>query len=259
MKVVILAGGKGTRIAEESTYRPKPMVEIGSRPILWHIMNWYASFGYTEFIICCGYKGQMIKQYFVDYYMKNSSVHVNLRDGSVERLSGSVEPWKVTLVNTGLETLTAGRLLQVQKYIDGDTFMLTYGDGVGDVDISKLLRFHRESGTTATISVTKPEGRFGVVKLDEQSGLVSGFREKARFDQSWVNIGFAVFSTDVFQYLGDGGSMLEKEPYEKLAGVGQMAAYQHPGFWSPMDTIRDKNYLEQLFRRGDAPWISKIK
>ncbi|MCH4240051.1 MAG: glucose-1-phosphate cytidylyltransferase [Oscillospiraceae bacterium] len=255
MKVVILAGGKGTRIAEESAYRPKPMVEIGGRPILWHIMNWYASFGYTEFIICCGYKGQMIKQYFLDYYMKNSSIHINLKTGRMERLSGSVEPWKVTLVNTGLETLTAGRLLQVQKYMDGDTFMLTYGDGVGDIDIPELLNFHRKSGKIATISVTKPEGRFGAVKLDESSGLVSGFREKARLDQSWANIGFAVFSSDVFQYLGDGSSMLEKEPYEKLASDRQMAAYLHHGFWSPMDTIRDKKYLEQMLKSGNAPWI----
>ncbi|MCI1965470.1 MAG: glucose-1-phosphate cytidylyltransferase [Oscillospiraceae bacterium] len=257
MKVVILAGGKGTRFVEETVYKPKPMIEICGKPILWHIMNWYASFGYTEFIICCGYKGKMIKEYFLNYFMENSSVRIDLQTGKLHWLFGSVEPWKVTLVNTGLDTPTAGRLLQVRKYIDSDTFMLTYGDGVGDVNINELLQYHHSSGKIATVSVTKPEGRFGAVKIDDQTGLVQGFREKARVDQSWVNIGFAVFSTDVFDYLGNGSSMLEQRPYEKLADDGQMSAYHHQGFWSPMDTIKDKLYLENLVKSNNAPWIVK--
>lgn len=256
MKVVILAGGKGTRLAEETAHKPKPLVEIGGKPILWHIMNWYSLFGFNEFVICCGYKGQMIKKYFLNYYIKNSSIKINLQNGSSCKISGKVEPWKVTLINTGLETMTAGRLLKARKYINGDTFMLTYGDGVSNVDISSLLEFHRKSGKTATVSVTKPNGRFGTVKIDD-TGLVQEFREKAREDQSWVNIGFAVFSTDIFNYLGDGSSMLEKEPYEKLAANGQMAAYHHDGFWSPMDTMKDKVYLEDLLETGNAPWTSR--
>lgn len=254
MKAVILAGGKGTRISEESRLRPKPMVEIGGKPILWHIMRHYASFGITEFIVCCGYKGHMIKEYFVDYYQHNSQLEIRLKDGTVQALRGSSEPWKVTLVDTGLETLTAGRILKARSYIGEEPFMLTYGDGVSDVDLHKLLQFHREQKKTVTISTTQPMGRFGTLKLDEKTNQVLGFREKAREDQSWVNIGFMVMEPSVYDYLGDGSTMLEARPFERLAEEGQMAAYRHRGFWSPMDTIHDREYLEQLWNSGAAPW-----
>lgn len=254
MKVVIFAGGKGTRIAEESTCLPKPLIEIGDKPILWHIMSLYSSFGYNEFIICCGYKGQMIKQYFLDYYTKYSNIKFDIKTNQIQILSDNIEPWKVTLVNTGLNTLTAGRLLQVRRYIDGDTFMMTYGDGVGNIDIPAVLDKFNSDGKLATISLTKPEGRFGAVKMCKNTNLIDCFREKARSDQSWVNIGFSVFSTEIFKYLGDGNSMLEGKPYELLAKDGQMSAYFHNGFWSPMDTIKDKRYLENLWESGNPPW-----
>lgn len=254
MKAVILAGGKGTRISEESRLRPKPMVEIGGKPILWHIMRHYASFGITEFIVCCGYKGHMIKEYFVNYYQHNSQLEIQLKDGAVQALRGSGEPWKVTLVDTGLETLTAGRILKARSYIGEDPFMLTYGDGVSDVDLHKLLQFHREQKKTVTISTTQPMGRFGTLKLDEKTNQVTGFREKAREDQSWVNIGFMVMEPSVYDYLGDGRAMLEARPFERLAEEGQMAAYRHTGFWSPMDTIHDREYLNRLWNSGEAPW-----
>lgn len=254
MKAVILAGGKGTRISEESKLRPKPMVEIGGKPILWHIMRHYASYGITEFIVCCGYKGHMIKEYFVDYYQHNSQLEIRLKDGTVQALRGSSEPWKVTLVDTGMETLTAGRILKARSYIGEEPFMLTYGDGVSDVDLHMLLQFHREQKKIVTISTTQPMGRFGTLKLDEKTNQVLGFREKAREDQSWVNMGFMVMEPSVYDYLGDGSMMLETLPFERLAEEGQMAAYKHKGFWSPMDTIHDREYLERLWNSGAAPW-----
>lgn len=254
MKVVILAGGKGTRISEESKSRPKPMVEIGGRPILWHIMRQYAAFGFEEFIVCCGYKGHMIKEYFVNYYQHNSQIEFHLRDERQKVLTPSPETWKVTLVDTGLETLTAGRILKIKDYIGEEPFLLTYGDGVSDVDICKLVQFHKECGKTVTISTTQPEGRFGALRLDESKSLVTGFKEKARKDQPWVNIGFMVMEPSVFPYLGDGSTMLEAEPFERLAADGEMAAYRHEGFWSPMDNIHDRDYLEKLWNAGDAPW-----
>ncbi len=254
MKVVILAGGKGTRISEESRLRPKPMVEIGGTPILWHIMRQYASFGFREFIICCGYKGHMIKEYFVNYYRNNSQLQICLDNQKENILLQNSEPWKVTLVDTGLETLTAGRILQARRYIGDEPFFLTYGDGVSDVDIRKLLKFHRQQGKVVTISTTQPEGRFGALKLDESGKRVMGFKEKAREDQSWVNIGFMVMEPQVYRYLGDGSTMLETQPFERLVADGQMAAYQHTGFWSPMDNIHDREYLEKLWVTGKAPW-----
>lgn len=254
MKVVILAGGKGTRISEESRLRPKPMVEIGGKPILWHIMRWYASFGFTEFVVCCGYKGHMIKEYFVNYYQHNSQMEIRLKDGGVQVLRGSSEPWKVTLVDTGLETLTAGRILKARKYIGEEPFMLTYGDGVSDVDILKLLEFHKKQKKAVTISTTQPIGRFGALKLDEKTDQVYGFKEKAREDQAWVNIGFMVMEPTVYEHLGDGSAMLEAAPFEALAADEQMAAYRHNGFWSPMDTVHDREYLERIWNVGEAPW-----
>ncbi len=253
MKVVILAGGMGSRISEESCLKPKPMIEIGERPILWHIMKWYASFGFQEFIICCGYKGHMIKDYFVNYniYQEDTTYHINK---SVEDMGQNCkESWRVTLVDTGLKTLTAGRILKARKYIGNESFMLTYGDGVSDVDINGLLACHKQSGKLVTITATQPEGRFGAIQMNEE-GSVCGFKEKARKDQSFVNIGFMVMEPAVFQYLGDGSEMLEDSPFEKLVTDNQMNAYKHKGFWSPMDTVHDKAYLEQLWGQGKAPW-----
>lgn len=254
MKVVILAGGKGTRISEESVLRPKPMIEIGGMPILWHIMKIYSFFGFHEFIICCGYKGQMIKDYFIHYYMHQSDSTFSLTDQAVTVHENHAEPWKVTLANTGLHTLTAGRILKVKDYIDDDEFLLTYGDGVSDVNIHKLIEFHHANGRIATITTTQPPGRFGALKIDHVTNQVKGFKEKARADQAWVNAGFMVLNRKIFDYLGDGSEMLEEGPLEAVARDGEMTAYKHDGFWSPMDTMRDKEYLEELWESGKAPW-----
>ena len=254
MKVVILAGGRGTRISEESRIKPKPMVEIGGKPILWHIMKTYSYYGFNEFIICCGYKGQLIKEYFINYYMYQSDNTFLLSDQEVVTRDSKVEPWKVTLANTGLNTLTAGRLLKVREYIGNEPFMLTYGDGVSDVNIKDLIQFHDSKKRIATITATQPTGRFGAIGINKDTMQVERFKEKARSDQSWVNAGFMVFEPNIFEYLGNGSEMLEKTPFEKLANEGQMSAYMHSGFWSPMDTIRDKAYLEELWDSGCAPW-----
>lgn len=254
MKAVILAGGKGTRISEESRIKPKPMVEIGRKPILWHIMKIYERYGITEFIVCCGYKGHMINEYFVNYNVRCNDMAVDLERESLSFCDNRAESWRVTLVHTGLNTLTAGRLLKVRDFLQGEPFMLTYGDGVADIDLNALLAFHKEEGRILTISTTRPEGRFGALKLNENKNTVEGFKEKAREDQSWVNIGFMVMEPEIFRYLGDGGSMLEAEPFEKLAKEGQMSAYRHHGFWSPMDNIHDRDYLEGLWSSRQAPW-----
>lgn len=254
MKVVILAGGKGSRISEESVLKPKPMVEIGDKPILWHIMKIYSTYGYYDFIICCGYKGHMIKDYFTRYYMYQSDATFRLQDKTREYHNSTAEPWRITLANTGLETLTAGRILKIKDYIGEDeTFMLTYGDGVADIDIPALLSFHKEHGKLATITTTQPAGRFGAIKIGE-NGIIESFKEKARKDQSWVNAGFMVMNKGVFDYLDDGSEMLEAGPFEKMAGENRMAAYRHTGFWSPMDTVHDRAYLEGLWSQGSAPW-----
>ncbi len=253
MKVVILAGGKGTRISEESHLRPKPMVEIDGKPILWHIMKTYSHYGFNEFIICCGYKGQIIKDYFLHYDMYQSDTSFETKSGIIKCDRSLIEPWKVTLANTGIETLTAGRVLQIKDYIEEDEFLLTYGDGVSDVNIADLVRFHKQQGKTVTITTTQPSGRFGALKINKDN-QVMGFKEKARADQAWVNAGFMVMNRKVFDYLGDGSEMLEQSPFENLAKDGQMAAYKHSGFWSPMDTVRDRAYLESLWADGIAPW-----
>lgn len=257
MKVVLLAGGLGTRLSEETQRKPKPMVEIGEYPILWHIMKLYSFYGFHEFILCCGYKGQVIKDYFMHYnrYYATTYFQMGQELAQIDNCPNLKEPWKITMANTGLHTLTAGRIQKVQEYVGQDqTFMLTYGDGVGDVDIRALLAFHRSHGKLATISVTKPAGRFGAVKLNEQNAQIYSFKEKARKDQSWVNIGYMVLEQEVFQYLGDGSQMLEDKPFEQLAADGQMMAYCHEGFWSPMDNVHDKEYLEGLWNAGKAPW-----
>lgn len=252
MKVVILAGGRGTRISEESVIRPKPMVEIGGNPIIWHIMKIYSHYGFNDFVVCCGYKGHMIKEYFVDYYIHQSDITVDLKNNDTVIHNNESEPWKVTLVNTGLETGTAGRVLKARNYIGEEPFLLTYGDGVSNVNIPEVIKFHKEHGKIATITASKPAGRFGAININDNNEVLS-FREKDVEDEAWVNIGFAVFNPEVYDYL-DNESMLETKPYEKLTKASQMAAYKHSGFWSPMDTVRDKIILEERWQTGNAPW-----
>ena len=254
MKVVILAGGKGTRISEESRIKPKPMVEIGGKPIIWHIMKLYSQYGFNEFVICCGYKGQMIKEYFVNYYMYQSDSSFYLDTCKTEYQDSRTEPWRVTLANTGLNTLTAGRVLKIKDYVGEEPFLLTYGDGVSDVNIAELVKFHKAQNRIATITTVQPTGRFGGVQIDSGTNQIIRFKEKAREDQVWVNAGFMVMEPEAFDYLGDGSEMLEAGPFEKLAADGEMSAYRHRGFWMPMDNMRDKEYLEDLWRTGEAPW-----
>lgn len=254
MKVVILAGGMGSRISEESHLKPKPMIEIGDYPILWHIMKIYSSFGFNDFIICCGYKGHIIKEYFLDYYMYQSDVSIDLATNNVIVHETIGEPWNVTLVNTGLKTTTAGRIKMIEKYVKGEPFMMTYGDGVGNINVRELLEFHRKKNTVATITTTHPAGRFGILQTDEEEEMVRSFKEKGDNQNSWINAGFAVFENGIFDYLGDGSDMLELSPYEKLANDGQMSAFKHTGFWSPMDTMRDRAFLQELWASGEAPW-----
>lgn len=253
MKVVILAGGMGTRISEESHLRPKPMIEIGEYPILWHIMKIYSYYGYNDFIICCGYKGHMIKEYFMDYYMYASDVTIDLKSNTTTVHQNASEPWNVTLVNTGLNTPTAGRIMQIKKYVGDEPFMMTYGDGVSNIDINRLVDYHFANGKIATITATQPAGRWGAIQIDEVANLVNSFREKEKQDQAWVNAGFAVFNKEIFDYLLP-DQMLEQRPYERLAEDGQMIAFKHDGFWSPMDTMRDRNFLENEWASGHAPW-----
>lgn len=254
MKVVILAGGFGTRISEESHLKPKPMIEIGEKPILWHIMKSYSHYGFNDFIICLGYKGYSIKEYFAHYYLYESDVTFDFRDSN-KRITHyhSAEPWTVTLVNTGIETATGGRVKRIQPYVRDETFMLTYGDGVSDIDIKRLLEFHRSHGKSATITATQPGGRFGALDLAED-GVVRSFKEKPRGDGGWINAGFFVFEPQVFDHIAGDSVFLEKEPLEALAGAGQLVANKHKGFWQPMDTLRDKNLLEDLWKAGKAPW-----
>lgn len=254
MKVVILAGGMGTRISEESHLRPKPMIEIGEKPILWHIMKIYSSYGFNDFIICCGYKGYIIKEYFADYYLHNSDVVFNFRDDNkMEVLNNASEPWKVTLIDTGLRTETGGRIKRIQKYIGNEPFFLTYGDGVSNVDIDKLLAFHMENGKIATLTAVTVAARYGVLDI-ARNFLVDSFREKSEVDAAKINGGFFVMNPEIFNYLKDDETVLEKEPLRILATEKNLAAFVHDGFWQCMDTQRDKSNLEALWQQGDAPW-----
>jgi glucose-1-phosphate cytidylyltransferase len=255
MKVVILAGGLGTRISEESHLRPKPMIEIGDRPILWHIMKIYSHFGFNDFIICCGYKGYMIKEYFADYYLHNSDVTFDFSDGGSFTVHSNVaEPWKVTLVDTGLNTMTGGRIKRVAKYLDNEPFMMTYGDGVGDVDITKLLEEHRANGGLATLTAVQPSGRFGVIDLDDDNVRVVGFREKSKEDANWINAGFMVLEPEVIDYISGDQTFFEREPLEDLSNERKLFVYRHNGYWQCMDTRRDKDSLEELWSENRAPW-----
>jgi glucose-1-phosphate cytidylyltransferase len=254
MKVVILAGGYGTRISEESHLKPKPMIEIGQKPILWHIMKIYSSYGYNDFIICLGYKGYVIKEYFANYFLHESDVTFDFRNNNqFITHNHSAEPWKVTLVNTGIDTMTGGRVKRIKSYIGDEPFMLTYGDGVSDVNIRELVEFHKLKGRKATVTAIQPDGRFGVLDITEQSE-VHGFQEKPKGDHSWINGGFFVLEPEVFDYIEGDHTLFEKEPLERLAQDNELVAYKHNGFWQPMDTMRDKKVLEDLWMTGKAPW-----
>lgn len=254
MKVVILAGGLGTRISEESHLRPKPMIEIGEKPILWHIMKIYSYYGYNEFIICLGYKGYHIKDYFAHYFLHESDVTFDFSTHSSEYVHHhTAEPWKVTLVNTGMDTMTGGRVKRIKEYLGNETFMLTYGDGVSDVNIAELVKFHKSHGKLATVTSTQPSGRFGALELTDDN-LVTGFQEKPKGDGSWINAGFFVMEPEVLDYIDGDNTILEREPLEGLARDSQLATFKHSGFWQPMDTLRDKTQLENLWQSGNAPW-----
>lgn len=253
MKVVILAGGFGTRITEESHLKPKPMIGIGERPILWHIMKEYSHYGFNEFIICLGYKGYVIKEFFSDYFLHTSDVTFDLAKNEMTVHDNFSEPWKVTLVDTGLNTMTGGRIKRIQKYIGNEPFMLTYGDGVSSVNINKLLEFHKKQGKIATLTAINAGQRFGVLDINDNNEIKS-FREKNDEDGSMINGGYMVLEPEVFRYIEDDKTVFEKEPLEKLAKKGQLSAYKHDGFWKCMDTLRDKNQLEEMWEKGEAPW-----
>jgi len=252
MKVVILAGGLGSRISEETVVRPKPMVEIGGKPILWHIMKGYSAAGIHEFVVCCGYKGYMIKEYFANYFLHMSDVTFDMQNNAMEVHQKHVEPWRVTLVDTGEQTMTGGRLKRVRSYVEADDFCMTYGDGVSDIDIKELVRFHVRSGKLATITAVQPPGRFGT--LDVQGDMVRSFVEKPHGDGAWINGGFFVLSPKVLNYIEGDDTVWEHNPLERLAAEGQLSAFVHRGFWQPMDTLRDKNLLEDLWHSSRAPW-----
>ncbi len=254
MKVVILAGGFGTRISEESHLKPKPMIEIGEQPILWHIMKHYSAYGFHEFIICGGYKQHIIKQYFADYYLYKSDVTFDFANGNHMQIhDNGAEPWKVTIVDTGYATMTGGRIKRIQKYVGEETFMMTYGDGLSDVSVDKLAEFHKQNGKIATITAVQPGGRFGALDIDG-ADQIHGFAEKKKEDGGWINAGFMVLNPEIFDYIKDDSTVFEKEPLERCAAEGQLMAYRHEGFWQCMDTMRDKKQLEDLWNSGQAPW-----
>lgn len=253
MKAVILAGGLGTRISEETNVRPKPMVEVGGKPILWHIMKIYSHYGINDFIVCCGYKGYVIKEYFANYFLHMSDVTFHIRDNHLETHQQYGEDWKVTLINTGDATMTGGRLARIRDYVaDEDAFCMTYGDGVANVDINALVAFHRDHGKLATLTATHPPGRFGALQIEGEQ--VTAFAEKPRGDGAMINGGFFVLSPKVLDLVEGDHTIWEREPMEQLAAAQQLCAFRHDGFWQPMDTLRDKNYLEELWQNGDAPW-----
>ena len=254
MKAVILAGGLGTRISEETTIKPKPMVEIGGQPILWHIMKTYSCHGINEFIICCGYKGHVIKEYFANYSLHRSDITFDLKNNTKQIHTNSAESWSVTIVDTGATTMTGGRLKRVKEYIDNETFCFTYGDGLADINISKLIEFHKQQKSAATLTATQPPGRFGAFTLGQNQEKISSFHEKPSGDGAWINGGYFVLEPRVIDYIENDVSVWEQEPLQNLARDGLLSAYKHEGFWQPMDTLRDKHYLESLWEEDKAPW-----
>ena len=253
MKVVILAGGLGTRISEESHLKPKPMIEIGGKPIIWHIMKLYSHYGFNDFIICAGYKQHVIKEYFANYYLHNADVTFDLTKNSMTVHQNSSEPWRVSVIDTGLNTMTGGRVKRIKDYVGDEPFMLTYGDGVSNINIKELLDYHKKQGKICTITATNIGQRFGVLDINEDS-CVSGFREKSESDGSLINVGFMVCQPEIFEYIDDDGTILEKTPFEKLAKNGELVAYKHTSFWQCMDTVREREKLEQYWTSGKAPW-----
>jgi len=253
MKVVILAGGFGTRISEETHLKPKPMIEIGDKPVLWHIMKTYSHFGFDEFVICLGYKGYSIKEYFYNYFLHNCDITFDVRTQGMEIHQNAAEPWRVTLVETGLNTMTGGRIKRIKTYVNNQPFMMTYGDGVSNVDIGALVDYHHSHGKIATVTAVQPSGRFGALQINDDHSIHS-FQEKPDGDGGWINGGFFVLEPEIFNYLEDDQTIFEREPLEKLAGEGNLRAYKHSGFWQPMDTLRDKTHLEELWTSGSAPW-----
>jgi len=254
MKLVILAGGLGTRLSEETAIKPKPMVEVGGRPILWHILKIYSSFGINEVIICGGYRADVIKDFFHGYFIRNADVTFDMRNDSIEVHSAQREPWRVTVVDTGQDTMTGGRVRRVREHIGNERFHLTYGDGVADLDINALNAFHEREGALVTLTAVSPPGRFGALMLHEGSHKIASFREKPRGDGAWVNGGFFVVEPEALDYIAGDGTSWEQEPLRDLARDGKLSAYRHEGFWQAMDTLRDKNYLEDLWAKGKAPW-----
>jgi len=254
MKVLLLAGGFGTRLSEETDIRPKPMVEIGGKPILWHIMKIYSTHGFNDFVVLLGYKGYYIKEYFANYFLHQSDVTIDMKDGSMEVLNNSSEPWKVTLLDTGLHSMTGGRIKQAQKFIGNEPFMLTYGDGVSNIDIKALVEFHKSHGKYMTMTSAQPDGRFGALDIDEYN-KVQEFKEKPKGDGNWINAGFFVCEPEVFDYIKDGSSTIfEQEPLKELAKDSQIFTYKHSGFWRPMDSLKDKNDLNKLWDTNQAEW-----
>jgi glucose-1-phosphate cytidylyltransferase len=255
MKVFILAGGLGSRLSEETTLKPKPMVEIGGKPILWHIMKIYSHYGFNEFVILCGYKGYLIKEFFAHYFLHTSDLTIDMQTNIIIHHNNHSEPWKVTLVDTGVDSMTGSRIRRVKKYIDNEPFMLTYGDGVSDVNIPELIKFHQNHGKAITMTSVQPEGRYGSLIVNEQEQVTS-FQEKPKGDGAWINAGYFVCQPEVLDYIPDGDQIIfEREPLESLAKAGELFTYKHEGFWKPMDTQRDKFQLENLIEKGTAPWI----
>jgi glucose-1-phosphate cytidylyltransferase len=252
VSVVILAGGMGTRLAEETSLRPKPMVEISGKPLLWHLMNFYSAHGFDDFVLACGYKSEFIKEYFRSLYIHNSDLVIDVRNGSCDPVNSAAPPWRIAIVDTGLQTMTGGRLLRLRNRIGNRTFMATYGDGLSDVDVNGLLEFHRSHKRLATLTAVRPPARFGGLVLRDTR--VCQFTEKSQLNEGWINGGFFVFEPGIFDYLYDDDTVLERSPLERLAADGQLMAFRHTGFWQPMDTLREKQFLERLWESGNAPW-----